>query len=63
MKEGSDVSQTHQPMAHTVPYGLYMGHGFVSAFVSAFLAKQTGFGEDDLQSLWQALAQMFEHDR
>jgi CRISPR-associated protein Csd2 len=44
---------------HTVPYGLYMGHGFVSAF----LAKQTGFGEDDLELLWQALAQMFEHDR
>jgi CRISPR-associated protein Cas7/Csd2 subtype I-C len=36
---------------HTVPYGLYMAHGFVSSF----LAKQTGFGEDDLALLWQAL--------
>ncbi|MHB1617838.1 MAG: type I-C CRISPR-associated protein Cas7/Csd2 [Metallibacterium sp.] len=44
---------------HTVPYGLYVAHGFVSSF----LAKQTGFGEDDLALLWQALAQMFEHDR
>ena len=44
---------------HTVPYGLYMAHGFVSAF----LAEQTGFGEDDLTLLWQALGQMFEHDR
>lgn len=44
---------------HTVPYGLYMAHGFVSSF----LAKQTGFSEDDLKLLWQALAQMFEHDR
>ncbi len=44
---------------HTVPYGLYMAHGFVSSF----LAKQTGFGEDDLELLWQALEQMFEHDR
>lgn len=44
---------------HTVPYGLYAAHGFVSSF----LAKQTGFGEDDLALLWQALAQMFEHDR
>jgi CRISPR-associated protein Csd2 len=44
---------------HTVPYGLYMAHGFVSSF----LAKQTGFSEDDLELLWQALAQMFEHDR
>ncbi|MDI3259722.1 MAG: type I-C CRISPR-associated protein Cas7/Csd2 [Sinobacteraceae bacterium] len=44
---------------HTVPYGLYRAHGFVSAF----LAKQTGFSEDDLALLWQALCQMFEHDR
>lgn len=44
---------------HTVPYGLYVAHGFVSAF----LAKQTGFGEDDLNLLWQSLEYMFEHDR
>ncbi len=44
---------------HTVPYGLYVAHGFVSAF----LADQTGFSEDDLELLWTALAQMFEHDR
>lgn len=44
---------------HTVPYGLYMAHGFVSSF----LAKQTGFSGDDLALFWQALTQMFEHDR
>ena len=44
---------------HTVPYGLYMAHGFVSSF----LAKQTGFSDADLELLWQALVQMFEHDR
>ena len=44
---------------HTVPYGLYVAHGFVSSF----LAKQTGFSEADLELLWQALGQMFEHDR
>lgn len=44
---------------HTVPYGLYVAHGFVSSF----LAKQTGFTQNDLELLWQALAQMFEHDR
>jgi CRISPR-associated protein Csd2 len=44
---------------HTVPYGLYRAHGFVSAF----LAKQTKFGAEDLELLWQALGQMFEHDR
>jgi len=43
----------------TVPYGLYIAHGFVSSF----LAKQTDFDENDLELLWQALAQMFEHDR
>lgn len=44
---------------HTVPYGIYVAHGFVSSF----LAKQAGFGEDDLELFWQALEQMFEHDR
>lgn len=43
----------------TVPYGLYVAHGFISAH----LANQTGFGEEDLKLLWQALEQMFEHDR
>lgn len=43
----------------TVPYGLYMGHGFISAH----LAQQTGFSEDDLELLFQAMEQMFDHDR
>lgn len=43
----------------TVPYGLYVAHGFVSAH----LADQTGFSEGDLALLWQALSNMFEHDR
>ena len=43
----------------TVPYGLYMAHGFVSSF----LARQTGFSDDDLAVLWDALSTMFEHDR
>ena len=42
-----------------VPYGLYRCHGFVSAP----LAGQTGFGEEDLALLWEALQNMFEHDR
>lgn len=42
----------------TVPYGLYRAHGFVSAP----FASQTGFSEDDLELLWEALANMFEHD-
>jgi CRISPR-associated protein Csd2 len=43
----------------TIPYGLYRGYGFVSAK----LAEQTGFTDDDLKLLWDALANMFEHDR
>lgn len=44
---------------HTVPYGLYRAHGFVSAF----LADQTTFDDEDLSVLWSALEHMFEHDR
>lgn len=43
----------------TVPYGLYVAHGFVSAP----LAAQTGFSSDDVELLWESLASMFEHDR
>jgi CRISPR-associated protein Csd2 len=44
---------------NTVPYGLYVAHGFVSPH----LAAQTHFDEDDLTLLWAALCDMFEHDR
>lgn len=43
---------------HIVPYGLYRAHGFVSAK----LAERTGFGGGDLDLLFEALEQMFEHD-
>jgi len=43
----------------TVPYGLYEVHGFISAP----LAKQTGFSEADLALFWNALLNMFDHDR
>ncbi|HRW13205.1 MAG TPA: type I-C CRISPR-associated protein Cas7/Csd2 [Syntrophomonas sp.] len=43
----------------TVPYGLYRAHGFVSAP----LAAQTGFSSTDLELFWEALTNMFEHDR
>lgn len=42
-----------------IPYGLYEGRGFISAF----LGQQTGFTEDDLGLLWEALLGMYEHDR
>ncbi|MCR4931317.1 MAG: type I-C CRISPR-associated protein Cas7/Csd2 [Bacteroidales bacterium] len=43
----------------TIPYGLYVCHGFISAN----LAKQTGFTEEDLTLFWDALKNMFDIDR
>ena len=43
----------------TVPYGLYVCHGFISAN----LAQQTGFSEEDLELFWDALKNMFDVDR
>jgi len=44
---------------HIVPYGLYRVHGFISAK----LAERTGFSEADLELLFDALENMFDHDR
>ena len=41
-----------------VPYGLYRAEGYVSAH----LANQTGFLEEDLDLLWESLQNMFDHD-
>ena len=43
----------------TVPYGLYVCHGFISAN----LVQQTGFSEEDLSLFWEALKNMFDVDR
>jgi CRISPR-associated protein Csd2 len=48
---------------HVVPYGLYRAHGFVSAPLASHPVKGTGFSEADLDLLFEALANMFEHDR
>jgi CRISPR-associated protein Csd2 len=42
-----------------IPYGLYVAKGFISAN----LAKGTSFSEDDLKNLWEALLNMYDHDR
>jgi len=44
---------------HIVPYGLYRAHGFVSAKLS----EKTGFSDSDLDLLFEAISNMFEHDR
>lgn len=42
-----------------VPYALYRAHGFINPYFAA----DTGFSDADLELLWQALQQMFDHDR
>lgn len=58
-KESDKEKERTMGRKSTVPYGLYVAHGFISAN----LAAQTGFDSDDLQLLWQALANMFDLDR
>jgi CRISPR-associated protein Csd2 len=41
-----------------LPYGLYRAEGYISAH----LAEQTGFNEDDLNLFWEALTNMWDHD-
>lgn len=42
-----------------IPYGLYVGKGFISAN----LAHKVNFGDDDLKILFEAILNMYEHDR
>ncbi|MTH65598.1 type I-C CRISPR-associated protein Cas7/Csd2 [Paracoccus shanxieyensis] len=59
--DDGDVRTDNRTMGrkHIVPYGLYVAHGFISAK----FAERTGFSEADLGLLFEALANMFEHDR
>lgn len=60
-KEAEKQSGDNRTMGRkaTIPYGLYVCHGFVSAN----LARQTGFSENDLELFWDALKNMFDTDR
>ena len=56
----SDVATKETEMGKKafIPYGLYRAEGYVSAL----LARKTGFSEEDLELLWEAIANMFEFD-
>ncbi|MFZ3070468.1 MAG: type I-C CRISPR-associated protein Cas7/Csd2 [Anaerolineaceae bacterium] len=54
---------TEMGRKHIVPYGLYRVEGYVSAKLANQPIKGTGFSEDDLEILWEALLNMFEFDR
>jgi len=60
-KEGEDKT-TEMGRKHIVPYGLYRAEGYVSAKLANDPVKGTGFSEEDLELLWDALAHMFDHD-
>ncbi len=55
----TDKEEGEMGRKNLIPYGLYRCHGFISAH----LATQTGFNDADLELFWQALTQMFDHDR
>lgn len=48
---------------HIIPYALYRVEGYISAKLANDPTKGTGFNEDDLELFWEALINMFEHDR
>lgn len=54
----SSGTATEMGKKNIVPYGLYRAEGYVSAK----LAETTGFSDEDLDLLWEALINMFEHD-
>jgi len=62
-KDAEDKGGRTMGRKHIVPYGLYRVHGYVSAPLASHPTKGTGFSEDDLELLWQALGNMFDHDR
>jgi len=53
-KKGTEMGRKY-----IVPYGLYRCEGYVSANLAR---KSTGFSEEDLELLWEAVLNMFEHD-
>ena len=55
----AENKDTEMGRKHIVPYGLYRAEGFVSANLAR---KVTGFSEEDLTLLWQAILNMFEND-
>ncbi|MDR1619575.1 MAG: type I-C CRISPR-associated protein Cas7/Csd2 [Clostridiales bacterium] len=55
----AERKKTEMGRKYIVPYGLYRAHGHISANLAR---KVTGFSEDDLSLLWEAITNMFEHD-
>lgn len=58
-EKDAQKKDTEMGRKHIVPYGLYQAEGFISANLAQTV---TGFSEDDLALLWEAIINMFEHD-
>jgi CRISPR-associated protein Csd2 len=60
-QEGDDGRADNRTMGrkHIVPYGLYRIHGFVNPM----LAERTGFSQEDLELVWEAMGRMYDLDR
>lgn len=58
-EEDAETKNNTMGNKYIVPYGLYVAEGYVSANLAR---KATGFSEDDLKLLWDAILNMFEND-
>lgn len=58
-EKDAESKSTEMGRKNIVPYGLYRAEGFISANLAR---KTTGFSEEDLELLWEAIINMFEID-
>lgn len=58
-EKDAENKSTEMGRKYIVPYGLYRAEGYISANLAR---KVTGFSEDDLELLWDAIINMFEHE-
>lgn len=58
-EDDAEKKGTEMGRKYIVPYGLYRAEGYISANLAR---KTTGFSDEDLELLWQAILNMFEHD-
>ena len=58
-EKDAENKSTEMGRKNIVPYGLYRAEGYISANLAR---RVTGFSEEDLELLWEAILNMFEHD-
>ena len=58
-EKDAEDKKTEMGRKSIVPYGLYRAEGYISANLAR---KVTGFSEEDLELLWEAIINMFEND-